>query len=85
MISYIFLFLFIAALIAYFIASRKAVSVAGDDARGLHSRPIYHGLNALVYTAIPAFVFILLWLLFENSVVDLLFHEVAQVEHGSAL
>ncbi|MEX3006830.1 phosphate ABC transporter permease subunit PstC [Hoeflea sp. TYP-13] len=72
MVSYLFLFLFLAALIAYFIASRKAVRISGDDAGSLHSRPIYHGLNALVYTAIPAFVFVLLWLLFESSVVDLL-------------
>jgi phosphate transport system permease protein len=65
-----FLFLLIAALIAYFVASRKAVSVAGEDVRGLHSRPVYHGLNALVYTAVPAVVLVLLWLLLEHSVVD---------------
>ena len=72
MIAYLFLFLIIAAVVAYFIASRRAVSAAGDDARGLHSRPIYHGLNALVYTAIPAFIFVLLWLLFEGSVIDMM-------------
>jgi len=72
MIAYLFLFLVIAAIIAYFIASRRAVQVAGDDVRGLHSRPVYHGLNALVYTAIPAFIFVLLWLLFEGSVIDMM-------------
>lgn len=72
MISYIFLFLFIAALLAYFVASRKAVSAAGGNVRDMHSRPVYHGLNALVYTAVPAFIFILLWLLFEQSVIDLM-------------
>lgn len=72
MISYIFLFLFIAALLAYFVASKKAVSSAGGNIRDMHSRPVYHGLNALVYTAVPAFIFILLWLLFEESVVDLM-------------
>lgn len=72
MISYIFLFLFIAALLAYFVASRKAVGAAGGNVREMHSRPVYHGLNALVYTAVPAFIFILLWLLFEQSVIDLM-------------
>ncbi|WP_136659896.1 phosphate ABC transporter permease subunit PstC [Nitratireductor sp. XY-223] len=72
MIAYLVLFLVIAAVIAYFVASRRAVAVAGDDTRGLHSRPIYHGLNALVYTAVPAFIFILLWLLFEGSVIDMM-------------
>lgn len=70
MVGYLFLFLLVAAVIAYYIASRRAVTVAGSDVRGLHSRPIYHGLNALVYTAIPAFIFVLLWLLLEGSVVD---------------
>ena len=59
-------------MVAYFIASRKAVRVSGNDLRGLHSRPIYHGLNALVYTAVPAFIFVLLWLLFEGTAVDML-------------
>ena len=69
-IAFLFLFLVVAGVIAYFIGSRRAVATAGADLRGLHSRPIYHGLNALVYTAIPAFIFIILWLLFEGSVID---------------
>ena len=72
MVSYLFLFLILAAIVAYYIASRKAVRVTGDDYRGLHSRPIYHGLNALVYTAIPALIFVLLWMLFEGSILDML-------------
>ncbi|MEM9105193.1 MAG: phosphate ABC transporter permease subunit PstC [Pseudomonadota bacterium] len=72
MVSYLFLFLILAAVVAYFVAARKAVRITGDDYRGLHSRPIYHGLNALVYTAIPAVIFVLLWLLFEGSVLDML-------------
>ncbi|MEM6460537.1 MAG: phosphate ABC transporter permease subunit PstC [Pseudomonadota bacterium] len=72
MIGYLFLLLCLAAVIAYYIASRKAVRVTGDDLRSLHSRPVYHGLNALVYTAIPSVIFILLWVLFQGSVVDLL-------------
>ena len=72
MLGYLVLFLIVAAIIAYYIASRRAVSSAGEDLRGMHSRPVYHGLNALVYTAVPAFIFILLWLLFEGSVVDMM-------------
>lgn len=72
MLGYLVLFLIVAAIIAYYVASRRAVSSAGEDLRGMHSRPVYHGLNALVYTAVPAFIFILLWLLFEGSVIDLM-------------
>ncbi len=72
MIAYLFLFLVVAGIIAYFIGSRRAVSTAGDDLRGMHSRPVYHGLNALVYTAVPAIIFILLWLLFEDAIIDMM-------------
>ncbi len=72
MLGYLVLFLIVAAIIAYYVASRRAVSSAGEDLRGMHSRPVYHGLNALVYTAVPAFILILLWLLFEGSIVDMM-------------
>ena len=35
-----------------------------------HSRPIYHALNAAIWTGVPAFIFYLLWLIFNNSIVD---------------
>ena len=72
MISYTFLFLFVAALLAYFLASRKAVGAAAGNFREMHSRPVYHGLNALVFTAIPSCIFIILWLLFEQSAIDMM-------------
>ncbi|MEO4041973.1 phosphate ABC transporter permease subunit PstC [Hoeflea sp. CAU 1731] len=72
MVLYLLLFLVLASLVAYFLASRRAVAAAGTDLREMHSRPVYHGMNAMVYTAVPAFIFLLLWLLFENSVIDFL-------------
>jgi phosphate transport system permease protein len=70
MAGYLFLTLAIAAIAAYWFASRHARVDAGNDFAGMHSRPVYHGLNAAVWTAIPAFIFILLWLLGESAVID---------------
>ncbi len=35
-----------------------------------HSRPVYHGLNVAIWTGIPALVFLLIWLLGQNAVID---------------
>lgn len=35
-----------------------------------HSRPVYHALNAAIWTGVPAFVFFLLWLIFNESIVN---------------
>jgi phosphate transport system permease protein len=48
------------------------VSNIGPDLSGYHSRPIYHALNAAIWTGIPALVFLLLWLMLRNAVTDML-------------
>jgi phosphate transport system permease protein len=51
-------------------AGRARRQQAGSDR--LHSRPLYHGLNAAIWTGIPALVFLLLWLLASDGVIDAL-------------
>lgn len=73
MTGYLFIFLAIAAILAtYFGMFRaRAASVPAGRARmKVHSRPIYHGLNAAIWTAVPAFIFLLVWLLFQNSIIN---------------
>jgi len=40
------------------------------DGTKQHSRPLYHALNVAIWTGIPSFVFVLLWLVGENRVLD---------------
>lgn len=73
MSGYLILFLAAAALVVAYLGSFRARTVtAGARSAGLkaHSRPVYHGLNVAIWTAVPAFVFLLIWLVFESSIVN---------------
>jgi phosphate transport system permease protein len=72
MAGYLFGLMALAAVIAYFLAARRARTTRDAVSDKAHSRPVYHGLNAAIWTGIPAFIFLLVWLLARNSVVDLL-------------
>lgn len=72
MAGYLFGSLALAAAVAYLLASARARSKRDSGSGKSHSRPVYHGLNAAIWTGVPAFVFLLLWLLARNSVIDLL-------------
>lgn len=68
MSGYVLLTILAAAFLAGLVIlnySRKAF------ANGIpHSRPIYHAANAAIWTGVPALVFYLLWLLFNDSIVS---------------
>ncbi|MFN3547954.1 MAG: phosphate ABC transporter permease subunit PstC [Mesorhizobium sp.] len=73
MIGYLFGFMALAALVSAFVGSWRARGKRNDAGSAkTHSRPIYHGLNAAIWTGVPAFIFLLLWLLFQNSVINAL-------------
>lgn len=59
------------ALFAAFVSSGKAKAVqAAASAEKAHSRPIYHGLNAAIWTSVPAAVLVLVWLFAQGTVID---------------
>jgi hypothetical protein len=72
MAGYLFGLMALAAVAAYFMATARARSARDASAEKSHSRPVYHGLNAAIWTGVPAFIFLLIWLLARNSVIDLL-------------
>ncbi|EHK52620.1 phosphate ABC transporter permease subunit PstC [Allomesorhizobium alhagi] len=72
MAGYLFGFMALAAFVAAFLGAARGRSKRFAATEKTHSRPIYHGLNAAIWTGVPAFVFLLLWLLFQNSVIDML-------------
>ncbi len=71
MTGYLLIFLLIASSIALMVANRKAATYMGGSTK-LHSRPIYHGLNAAVWTGIPAFIFLLIWLAGQDGIISML-------------
>lgn len=72
MAGYLLGLLAVAAVITYFAAAARARARQAATAGKAHSRPLYHGLNAAIWTAVPAFVFLLIWLLAQNAIIDLL-------------
>ncbi len=72
MAGYLFGFMALAALLAAMLGTARSRSNRGKATVKTHSRPIYHGLNAAIWTGVPAFVFLLLWLLGQNGVIDML-------------
>ena len=68
MSGFVLVAIFAAALLAGIVIlgySRKSFAEAVP-----HSRPIYHAVNAAIWTGIPAFIFYLLWLVFNDSIVS---------------
>lgn len=55
--------------IGYLIGRQKAVASAQGDPHKLHSLPSYYGTNALIFSAIPSLLALLVWLLVQPLVI----------------
>jgi phosphate transport system permease protein len=64
-----FAFLFVAVVAGYVLNRYAANQIKSGGAR-LHSLSGYHGLYAALVIGLPVFILIILWLLFEGSVID---------------
>jgi len=64
-----FLLLFSAAVLGYILNLQAARSIRGGGAR-LHSLAGFHGTFAALSVFVPAFVFVLVWLVFQGTVID---------------
>ncbi|MEH6832577.1 MAG: phosphate ABC transporter permease subunit PstC [Sulfitobacter sp.] len=58
------------AIIGYIVARGRALARAGGDARKLHSLPNYYGMTAAMFTAIPAFGVLVIWLLAQPMMIQ---------------
>lgn len=65
----ILLALFAAAIVMFALGLLRARSLKADR-ETMHSRPVYHALNAAIATGIPALVFLILWLALRGPLID---------------
>ncbi|MDX2264564.1 MAG: phosphate ABC transporter permease subunit PstC [Hyphomicrobiales bacterium] len=72
MFTYVFFTVLIIAVVGYFMGRAKAVATVGGDESRLHSRTGYHGAFIAAWVGVPAFIVTLVWLMFQNSVIDTL-------------
>ena len=56
--------------VGYFLGRSRAIARAGGDSRVLHSRPVYYGWNAALFTVIPPLVVMVLWFLAQPLVIS---------------
>ena len=70
MAGWTLLVLFLVSIAAAFAGLFRAKAHQVSAGKQFHSRPIYHGLNIAVWTGVPAFIFLLLWILTQGAIND---------------
>jgi phosphate transport system permease protein len=66
----VLLALVIASLVVAAVTFTRARALVSENRTKVHSRPMYHALNAAIWTGIPAFVFLLLWGLLNGAIIN---------------
>jgi len=70
MIGYILLLLIVLAAFSYFFGRKRAVRAVEGREYLLHSRPNYHGAFVAAWVGIPSVLLVLVWILFQGTVID---------------
>ncbi|GAB1365093.1 phosphate ABC transporter permease subunit PstC [Rhodobacter sp.] len=58
------------AALGYLLGRQRALAAVGGDTRKLHSLPSYYGASVFLFTAVPAFLALLVWLLAQPVMVE---------------
>jgi phosphate transport system permease protein len=69
-VGFLSLILAVFGIVGFFVGRQRAIASAGGDARKLHSLPMYHGQSVFLFTVVPAFLFMLLWLLLQPAYIE---------------
>ncbi len=66
----IILVVLLIACAGFFLGRSRAIASAGGDIRNLHSRPNYYGLTVALFSAAPALLIAVLWLLLQPLYIE---------------
>jgi phosphate transport system permease protein len=69
-LGYLFLTIIALSLVAFHVGRASGSGFVAADAGKTHSLPGYHGAFVAIWVGIPALALVLLWLLFQDSVID---------------
>ena len=58
------------ALLGYFVGRRRSTAVSGGDIRKLHSLPSYYGQTVFLFSAVPALLVLMVWILVQPLYVE---------------
>ncbi|MGI9483135.1 MAG: phosphate ABC transporter permease subunit PstC [Hyphomicrobiales bacterium] len=70
MIGFLFLTIIILVVAGFFTGRRRGYKFDSFSDVQAHSRPAYHGAYVALWVGIPAISYVLVWLLFQNSIID---------------
>ena len=54
----------------FFLGKRRAMASAGGNTREMHSLPNYYGWHVAIFTAVPAILFLAIWLIIQPIVIE---------------
>ena len=68
----IFLLTLSLGIFAFYLGRGRSLNIAGPlgGIQHLHSLPSYYGLNVMLWCALPSFVLLILWLIFDDLVIN---------------
>ncbi|MCA1491133.1 phosphate ABC transporter permease subunit PstC [Sinorhizobium alkalisoli] len=69
-VSIIILVVLALSALGYFLGRRRALSLAAESGRKLHSLPGYYGQTVALFVAVPAFLLMIAWLFVQPMVID---------------
>jgi phosphate transport system permease protein len=69
-VGFLSLIVLVAAVVGFFVGRQRSLTASGGDARKLHSLPLYHGQSVFLFTAVPAFLVMIVWLLAQPVLVE---------------
>ncbi len=69
-VGLISLLLLVLAALGFVVGRQRAVASVNGDARRLHSLPNYYGTGVALFTAVPAFLLMIVWLLVQPVVIE---------------
>ena len=72
MVGYLFLTILGLSLVAYLVGLASGRRFLAAEGEAMHSLPSYHGAYVAIWVGVPALVLVILWLLFQNGVIDAL-------------
>ncbi|MAN76601.1 phosphate ABC transporter permease subunit PstC [Pelagibacterium flavum] len=70
MLGYLFLAIIVFSLAAFYVGRGAGNRFAAANGAETHSLPGYHGAFVAIWVGVPALVLVLLWLAFQNSVIE---------------
>ncbi|MDZ4791381.1 MAG: phosphate ABC transporter permease subunit PstC [Hyphomicrobiales bacterium] len=70
MLSYVLFSLLLLSIAGYYIGRTRSIKLVSGDEHKLHSRAGYHGAFIAAWIGVPTLILVLLWLMFQGTVVD---------------